>query len=534
MEGAPRLRFAHLRRYCRLGRAPWRHESDRLFFLSARPEDAAPDILVSPAVFAGALRRRFADELTEEAVNGLAERDPAHSARRVMTDAQTSTVGIIALVVAALGIAAPKAMVAILLSIIAMLFTVMIAVRLALTAIALTKRPAHPRAALTDDDLPTVTVLVPVFREAEALPGLIAALARLDYPPEKLDIKLLLEERDHATIAEARRLNRDGRCDLVIVPPSSPQTKPKACNYALATARGDLLVIYDAEDEPESAQLRIAAETFAAAGPELACVQARLNFYNADENWLTRLFTLEYCLWFDHLLPALDRLGAPVPLGGTSNIFRTDALIGAGGWDPYNVTEDADLGLRLARHGWKTAVIDATTFEEANCRLPNWLRQRSRWMKGFMQTWLVHRRGAPGAAEGWRWLVTLDLFIGGTVIAALVNPLLWAASLIEWATGASAAGLLPAPAGAIAATVLAVGNLALIMLAAWAPLPRGLSRLSPAALLMPAYWLMMSCAAYVALWQLATRPHYWEKTEHGLSADADARRRDALRSLGFD
>ncbi|MFN0025225.1 MAG: glycosyltransferase family 2 protein [Parvularculaceae bacterium] len=261
-------------------------------------------------------------------------------------------------------------------------------------------------------------------------------------------------------------------------------------------------------------------------------MQARLNFYNADENWLTRLFTLEYCLWFDHLLPALDRLGAPVPLGGTSNIFRTDALIEVGGWDPHNVTEDADLGLRLARRGYRTAVIDATTYEEANCRLPNWLRQRSRWMKGFMQTWLVHRRG--GAASNWRAVLSIDLFVGGTVIAALVNPLLWVASAAQWTTGASAEVFLPGPAGVIAAASLAAGNLALILLAAAAPLRRGLGRLSPYSLLMPIYWLMMSAAAYVALFQLLTRPHYWEKTEHGLSKGARERRRSALRSLGFD
>ncbi len=379
-----------------------------------------------------------------------------------------------------------------------------------------------------------MTILVPLFREADALPGLAASLSPLDYPQEKLDVKLLLEERDHSTIAEARRLDRDNRFDLVIAPASAPQTKPKACNYALPTARGDLLVIYDAEDEPEPSQLRMAAETFAAAGLDLVCVQARLNFYNAEENWLTRLFTLEYCLWFDHLLPALDRLGAPAPLGGTSNIFRTDALIEAGGRDPYNVTEDADLGLRLARRGWKTAVIDATTYEEANCRMPNWLRQRSRWMKGFTQTWLVHRRNTQHPKGGWRTVLTVDLFIGGTVIAALVNPLLWIASIAQWMTGAWAAALLPAPAGDVAVAALAFGNFALIPLAAFAPRRRGLSRLSPSALLTPVYWLMMSGAAYVALWQLATRPHYWEKTERGLNSGAGARRREALKSLGSD
>lgn len=527
-------RFDRLREYCRMGRAPWRRDGRNLRFLTTREDGAGQDLHLSAQAFADALRREFREELTEEAVLGLARRAPQESARRVVTERQFVIGGLAALVAIASLIAAPVTASTAVFAAVVIVFAVMIAARLTLAIIAAAPHPAHPRLRLDDDALPVVTILVPLFREAEALPGLAASLARLDYPAQKLDIKLLLEERDHATIAEARRLNRDGRYDLVIVPPSAPQTKPKACNFALPTARGDLLVIYDAEDEPEPAQLRAAAETFAAAAPDLACVQARLNFYNADENWLTQLFTLEYCLWFDHFLPALDRLGAPVPLGGTSNIFRTDALIEAGGWDPYNVTEDADLGLRLARRGWRTRVIDATTYEEANCRFPNWLRQRSRWMKGYMQTWLVHRRGGAGSAQGWKANLAIDLLIGGTAIAALFNPLLWAASLAEWANGAGAAAILPAPYGAAAMLALALGNLSLIALAALAPVRRGLTRLSPAAILTPVYWLMMSAAAYVALWQLLTRPHFWEKTEHGLSAGAVARRRDALKSLGLD
>lgn len=528
------LRFRRLRSYVRNGRAPWRRQDGLMRFLTTRESDAAPDLCVTATDFAETLRRRFQDELTEEATSGLAGRAPQDSARRVMTVRQGAVGGLAALLAVAVFIIEPKAAAAAIFAVAALLFAVMISTRLALAAFAATAGIPHPRSPLAEDDLPAVTILVPLFNEAEALPGLAAAIARLDYPPDKLDVKLLLEESDQTTIAEARRLNRDKRFDLVIVPRSAPQTKPKACNFALPTARGDLVVIYDAEDEPEPLQLRIAAETFAAAGPDLACVQAKLNFYNVDENWLTRLFTLEYCLWFDHLLPALDRLGAPVPLGGTSNIFRIEALIEADGWDPYNVTEDADLGLRLARHGWKTAVIETTTFEEANCRAPNWLRQRSRWMKGFMQTWLVHRRGGATRARGWKSIVAIDFFIGGTVIAALANPVLWAASFAEWTTGESAAGFLVAPLGEIAAATLAAGNLSLIMLAAFAPRRRGLSHLSPAAVFMPVYWLMMSAAAYVALWQIATRPHFWEKTAHGLSAGAKSRRRAALRSLGFD
>ncbi|MFN3958792.1 MAG: glycosyltransferase family 2 protein [Parvularculaceae bacterium] len=533
MDDSQLIHFDRLRRYLRAGRAPWRREADRLIFLTTQDVEAAPDLRVRRAEFQAKLRERFAAELTREAISGLATRAPADSARVVLTQSQKSLCGLLLLLGTAMAVAAPHAALSVAYAALALAFSVTIGVRLMLAATAAAPAAPHPRQVLADDALPVVTILVPLFREANALPGLVAALRRLDYPAEKLDIKLLLEERDLETIAQARRLNEEERLDLVIIPASTPQTKPKALNYALHTARGDLVVIYDAEDEPEPAQLRLAAETFAAAPDDLACVQARLSFYNAEENWLTRLFTLEYCLWFDHFLPALDRIGAPVPLGGTSNIFRADALIDAGGWDPHNVTEDADLGLRLARRGWRTAVIDSTTYEEANCALPNWIRQRSRWMKGFMQTWLVHRRRPP-AAVGWKEVLTVDLFIGGAVASALAAPWLWALSAIDLAMGAGGAGLLPSSVGAAAIGALAIGNVALIGLAAAAPVSRGLSHLAPWALFMPVYWLLMAGAAYVAAFQLVTRPHYWEKTDHGLSTGADARRREALRSLGFD
>ncbi len=247
---------------------------------------------------------------------------------------------------------------------------------------------------------------------------------------------------------------------------------------------------------------------------------------------LTRLFTLEYCLWFDHFLPALDRVGAPVPLGGTSNIFRTDVLADVGGWDPYNVTEDADLGLRLARRGYKTAVINSTTYEEANGAFANWMRQRTRWMKGFMQTWLVHRRDMR--FSGWRGVLSVDLFIGGTALAALICPLFWLLLIVQSAFGVTPFRAPPETLGAPLSGAIAAGNLAFLLLAAAAPFKRGLWRLSPAALLVPVYWMMMSVAAWRALFQLITNPSFWEKTEHGLSPEAKARRAAALHSMGLD
>jgi len=371
---------------------------------------------------------------------------------------------------------------------------------------------------LPRDVLPTITILAPMFRESASLPSFFSAMSALDYPADKLDIKLLLEAEDLETRRAAAAVAATIQFETIIIPRGAPQTKPKACNFGLALARGDLLVIYDAEDAPEPDQLRKAAEAFAAAGPYTACLQAQLNFDNAEETWLTRQFSLEYALWFDHMLPGLAAIGAPIPLGGTSNIFRTDALRDVGGWDPYNVTEDAELGLRLARSGWKVGVLSSTTWEEAPLTESAWLKQRTRWMKGYLQTFLAHRRSRRRVARGW---LTADLFIGGAVAVALVAPFLWIAAAfgpaLDW------------PGASFARWSMGAAQIALIALAAYAPVRRGMARLAPWALLAPIYWLMMSAAAWRAVFQLARAPHYWEKTEHGLSAMRRRRHAKGLR-----
>lgn len=520
-----------MRKYFRDRRAPWTVSNGRMGFLTLDAPESPLDRSATPAEFGNAIRQHFANDLRQEATGGLAAREPEASAQSLRFG--VGNMPLLGLAAFAVSCAlAPAAVFTAFAITSALLFISLAAVRVGLAAVAEIPSAGNPRARLADADLPVVTILAPLFREAQILPSLIRSIEQLDYPAAKLDVKILLEESDRATINETHRLGLGLRHDVIIVPPSMPQTKPKACNYGLLCARGDLIVIYDAEDEPESGQLRLAAETFAAADCDLACVQARLNFYNPDENWLTRLFTLEYCLWFDHFLPALDRLGAPVPLGGTSNIFRTDVLAEVGGWDPHNVTEDADLGLRLARCGFRTAVIGSTTFEEANCRIGNWVRQRTRWMKGYIQTWLVHRRDRRFG--GWRAALSVDLFIGGTAFAALLNPILWLLLAAQSFSGVSPLAVLPDWLRLLIISALTAGNLALLALAAAAPLKRGLGRLSSAALLVPVYWLMMSFAAWRAVYQLITRPSFWEKTDHGLSAGAKARRAAALRALGLE
>ena len=390
------------------------------------------------------------------------------------------------------------------------------------------RRPPHrspDRAALTslaEGALPVVTILCPAYREAAGVPPLLRALARLDYPMDRLDVKLLLERDDRDTIDVARAQNPPFPLDVVVVPEGEPRTKPKACNHGLWSARGDLLVIYDAEDRPEPGQLRLAARAFADGPPEVACLQARLNYYDRERTWVTRLFAIEYALLFDLVLPGLDRLGAPLPLGGTSNIFRTDALIEVGGWDAYNVTEDADLGLRLAHWGYRARTIPSTTYESATPRAAPWMRQRSRWIKGYLQTWLVHMRRPPRAGR-LRHALTLHLLVGAVVVAALLNPVFWALfGLSLFVPSLQLDWLFPEPLGTMAALALLAGNGFQVWLFMLAPLRRGWVDLVGYGLSAPAYWALQSAAGYKAAWQFVTRPFYWEKTEHGAGEEAEA------------
>jgi len=348
-----------------------------------------------------------------------------------------------------------------------------------------------------------------------------------DYPRDKLEVLLIVEADDFETATAADAASMDTRFSVIRVPPGNPRTKPKACNYALPFARGEFAVIFDAEDRPETDQLRKAVRAFRVHPAHVACLQARLNFFNAQENWLTVMFALDYALWFDFLLPGLDKLGIPMPLGGTSNHFRTDALRKIGGWDPYNVTEDADLGIRFARLGMRVRTLDSTTFEEATGQTDAWLRQRSRWLKGYMQTWLVHMRDPRALLRnaGVGGFIGFQLFIGGTVLCALANPVLWAVFLWSCFFGAATVGSDASGFSMhISFTALIAGNGLLAYLAALAPSRRGWFEIAPYGLTAPLYWLLISAAGLRALWQLFVNPWHWDKTEHGKSrlTSADA------------
>ncbi|MCX2727608.1 glycosyltransferase [Thermomicrobium sp. 4228-Ro] len=374
--------------------------------------------------------------------------------------------------------------------------------------------------ALRDDELPMYTVLVPVYREANVVGHLIENLRRLDYPHSKLEILLLIEEDDVETLHAAKAARPPETVTFIVVPDGVPKTKPKACNVGLLFARGEFLTIYDAEDRPDPDQLKKAVVAFRKGPPELVCVQAALNYYNATENLLTRMFTLEYSDWFDYVLTGLDRLRLPIPLGGTSNHFRVDRLRELGGWDPFNVTEDADLGIRAAAHGYRVGVINSTTWEEANTRVGNWIRQRSRWIKGYLQTLLVHSRHPVRLVRtaGLRNTLAFILLIGGAPFAFLSLIPLWSLTLVWVITRTHAFDILFPPLVLyISLFNLLIGNGLMIYLGMMAGFKRRRYELIPFALLNPFYWVLHSIAAYKAVWQLITKPFYWEKTQHGLS-----------------
>lgn len=375
--------------------------------------------------------------------------------------------------------------------------------------------------AIKNKELPIYTVLVPLYKEANVLAGFVDSMAKMDYPKNKLDVILLLEEDDKETQQTAKDLKLPRYIRTVVVPHSFPKTKPKACNYGLSLAKGEYIVIYDAEDQPDPSQLKKAILGFKSSPPEVGCLQAKLNYHNKGQNLLTRFFTAEYSLWFDVVLPGLQSINTAIPLGGTSNHFRVKDLITFQGWDGFNVTEDADLGSRLFKAGYRTAIIDSITLEEANSKVGNWIRQRSRWIKGYMQTFLVHNRdfGKFFKEQGLHALI-FQLTVGGKIAFMLINPLLWIMTLSYFLlyrfVGPTIESFYPALVFYMAAFSLVFGNFLFIYYYMIGVAKHGHWNLIKYVFLIPLYWLMISRAAFKALYQLIVSPHYWEKTVHGL------------------
>lgn len=395
----------------------------------------------------------------------------------------------------------------------------------------------EPEIKVTDEEIaafpveawPKYTVFCPLYKEWSVVPQFVKAMEGLDYPENKLQVILLLEEDDKETIEHIQQEYLPKYFEIKIIPHSLPKTKPKALNFGLGYAQGDYIVIYDAEDIPDSNQLKKAVLAFHKAGKKTICIQAKLNFYNPHQNLLTRAFTAEYSLWFDLVLTGLQSVGAPIPLGGTSNHFKKVDLTKLKGWDPFNVTEDCDLGMRLAKKGYKTAIVDSVTFEEANSDLLNWFNQRTRWIKGYIQTYLVHTRNMRGFFRSWKepHFISFQFIVGGKVASMFINPIMWVITasyfIFRPIIGETIEKFYPSPILYMGIACLLGGNFLYLFYYMVGCAKREYYSLVKYTVFVPFYWLMMSFAAWKALFQIFFSPHYWAKTKHGLHLKHEAK-----------
>jgi glycosyltransferase XagB len=392
-----------------------------------------------------------------------------------------------------------------------------------------------------DDNLwPKYTILCPLYQEDAVLSQFVTAMSKLDYPKDKLQVMLLMEADDKETVVHAKAMNLPSYFEIVVVPDSNPKTKPKACNYGLLHATGEYCTIYDAEDVPDPLQLKKAVIAFGQVDARTICIQAKLNFYNPHQNVLTKIFTAEYSLWFDLVLTGLHSINAPIPLGGTSNHFRTKHLVNLKGWDAFNVTEDCDLGMRLVKRGFKTAVINSTTYEEANSNLINWVMQRTRWIKGYIQTYFVHMRHPKQFMGNWRepHFLTFQLVVGGKVLSMFINPLMWIITISYFAlrpvVGTFIESFYPAPVLYMAVFSLIFGNFLYMYYYMIGCAKREYDDIMKYVFLVPFYWLAMSISAWRAVFNIIKSPHYWSKTKHGLHLNNKKSMAQANLVVGYD
>ncbi|MDO9498200.1 MAG: glycosyltransferase [Nocardioides sp.] len=554
----------------REGWIPWRRTGDHLVIATAVPPtqqaaNAATELFGSATVefrtttpldLRDAIELAHRDRLISESTDRLATDHPLASARSGLTAWQR----LLPLLVVATLVAGfawdPLRALVIVLSAANVLFLSNITFKTVAALLVPTRLLIRSRRALTemherldrglpatwepfsdDSDLPSYTVLVPAYREANVVGKLVANLGAIDYPTSKLEIMLLLEADDQETIDAARSMALPSHFRVVVVPPGTPQTKPRACNYGLALARGTYAVIYDAEDRPDPQQLRVAVEAFerdrferetlGSRRPPLAIAQASLHYFNADYNVLTRMFAIEYAHWFEAMLPGMDTARLPLPLGGTSNHFDISLLREMGAWDPYNVTEDADAGLRASLMGYRVAVIPSTTGEEACAQVGAWIKQRTRWIKGYMMTAAVNTRHPMrfARAVGPRGVVGLLGLIIATPLAFLAYPLALGLTIATY-VGVQFIGLtLPSVLVEVSQWTFVLGNFMMIATAGLAATWRYSWRIGIFAIFSPVYWLLHSAAAWRAVYQLGRDPHRWEKTPHGLTQDYDCEAR---------
>ncbi len=511
----------------RLGLVPWRRAGDVTVVATSRPAEfprlrnwltarlgPVCPALASPRAVEGAVHALAGAALALAAESRVAEAESCRAWPRLHRSPRSMAV--LALL-ATLALAQPTAFALGLLAFFAVTLVLLVGLKLAALLAALALRPAPvipPGGGIN----PIITIIMALYRESDIAPRLVARLARLDYPTELLDVLLVVEEDDRMTRDALAASELPEWMRVITVPRGSVKTKPRALNHALVYARGAIVGVYDAEDAPDPDQLTRVVAQFQRSGPEVACLQGMLDYYNPRTNWLSRCFTIEYAGWFRLILPGIARLRLVVPLGGTTLFFRRNVLEELGAWDAHNVTEDADLGLRLARHGYRTEIVETVTGEEANCRALPWIKQRSRWQKGYMMTWAVHMR-APllllRQLGPWRFL-GVQVLILGSIVQSLLSPLAWTFWLVPLGFAHPLFAALPAAAvWAMTATFILSDavNLAIGLI--------GLHRSGHGISLLwvvttKLYYPLASLSAYKALIELATRPFYWDKTTHGL------------------
>lgn len=485
--------------------------------LATTPELARLARVTMPSALRQALFQRARARLSAIAVTGLFDRYPHCSAIIVANAWQGFLIGFGGCLAIAAAVLAPFETLFVAQLMLSVFFLGCVLLRV--LAMARAAPPAMaPLAPFAARDLPVYSVLVALYREAGIVPELLVALGRLQWPRSKLEIKLVCEADDEATLAAIRAHPLRAGVEVIEVPPVGPRTKPKALAYALPTVSGEFVVLYDAEDRPHPLQLLEAWQKFTAGGPELACLQAPLEISNAKAGPIARLFALEYAALFRGLLPFLARRRLVLPLGGTSNHFRRDILEKVGGWDPHNVTEDADLAIRLARNGYRTETISRATLEEAPNDFATWLPQRTRWFKGWLLTWLVHMRDplrllreiGPGS-----FLITQFLFVG-MVLSGLAHPIMLAtvtALAIRTVAGVSL-GTMHGSLLLIDITNIACGYASFILLGRQTLTRQERRGFWKAVVFTPVYWMMLSVAALKSFIELWRAPHFWAKTDH--------------------
>lgn len=502
----------------------------RNFFREELGFQSFEEILVTSDDVNTCVQHVFRDEMSSDALNpGL---EMSQTAAKTVSGAQQAFLAVLVAGVITVGALWPLDTLRVVIAALAVSYVVVFSFRFLLAGIGsmddvIVDVGEYELEKLHNVQLPVYTILLPLYYEASSLEQLLAGIKGLDYPHHKLDVIVLLEE-DDAETREALRTNPvPNHWSVITVPAGNPKTKPRACNYGMLFARGQYLVVYDAEDVPDSDQLLKVVSAFENASASTICFQCLITYYNRSKTLLSRLFTLEHWYWFDAILPGLSSLDMPIPMGGTSNHFHLAKLRAIGGWDPYNLTEDADLSVRISIEDQRVGVLKSTTREEANPRVWNWIRQRSRWLKGFMQTFFVHTRNPLTAVHdlGVKAWLSLVFFVGGTPFVFLVSPVLLIIAVLGL-------GLFPAGTdAALTPLVVAVSLSALFlgwflgvymhMLTAF---KRGVDALVPVALMTPWYWLLHSVAALRALAQLVRRPHFWEKTEHFLLGGKPAKK----------